>query len=69
MPGQNTLSKTPEFISRKEMGLRLGLDQATIWRLEKKGIVTSFKIGRTVRFNWDATIAKFQQTEKENRGR
>ena len=53
-------SPHPEIIGRKELMARLGISEATSVKLDKAGKIKSFKVGNSVRYNWDEVFANLQ---------
>ena len=49
-------NKNEGYISRKTASVLLELDEATIWRYTKAGILKSYKIGNATRYKKDEVL-------------
>ena len=54
---------SPEFITRKELSARLGISEATSWRLDKQGVLKSFRVGGSVRYSWPDVVANLPKNK------
>ena len=61
---EQSLPNSTEFISRKELSTRLGISEATSWRLDKAGVIKSVRVGGSVRYDWKDVVASLPK----NRG-
>lgn len=50
-----------EIIDRYELCKRLGITEPTVIRWEKKGKIPCFRIGSSVRYNWQIVIATLEK--------
>ncbi len=51
-----------EIIDRKELRRRLRISEAHCIRLEREGVIKNFRLGYSVRFNWQQVVADLQKT-------
>lgn len=58
-PVRETLQK--EIIGRKELCKRLSITEPTAIRWEKKKKIPCFRIGSSVRYNWQTVIEKLEK--------
>lgn len=57
----NGINKDEGYISRKTASILLELDEATIWRYTKSGILKAYKIGNATRYK-KADILKLAES-------
>lgn len=50
-----------EIINRNELCKRLDITEPTVIRWEKKGLIPSFSIGSSVRYNWHTVLASLEK--------
>ena len=62
--GQITTTSPPEIIDRNELCKRLNITEPTCIRWEKKGLLPSFRIGSSVRYNWQKVIDTLETSSK-----
>jgi hypothetical protein len=56
------MSEVKELITTEELSRRLKIDRITIWKLSKQNIIKGrIKIGKSVRFDWDAVLANLKE--------
>jgi hypothetical protein len=60
--------EVPEILSRKELGVRLGVHPGTVLRYEKEGKIKGFRLGGTARYIWSDVINDLKK-ESGYRGR
>ncbi len=51
-----TQSKQIEIIDRAELCKRLAITEPTAIRWERKGVIPCFRIGSSVRYNWQSVV-------------
>lgn len=59
-----TTSPPTEIIDREELCKRLAITEPTAIRWEKKGIIPCFRIGISVRYNWQTVIKVLESKNK-----
>ena len=60
---KQSTTNSPEFITRKELSARLGISEATSWRLDKAGVITSVRVGGSVRYSWPDVVASLPKSK------
>lgn len=58
------LPNRKEIISRDELCKRLSITEPTAIRWEKKGVIPCFRIGSSVRYNWDEVITALENKRR-----
>jgi predicted DNA-binding transcriptional regulator AlpA len=62
--GSNTQPTTKSNpIDRTELMKRLGVTEPTIIRLERKGLIPSFRIGSAVRYQWESVLESLEKNQ------
>lgn len=60
---EESSAKISRFLTVKEMAERLRLSPATIYN--KRHVLGGFKIGGSIRFDWDKTIERLQEGSEQ----
>jgi hypothetical protein len=53
---------SPEFITRKELMVRLQISEPHARKLDRLGVLKSFRLGNSVRYNWKQVIEDLQKS-------
>jgi hypothetical protein len=56
-----------EIINRKELLSRLGISEQHAIKLGKEGKLKSFRVGNSVRYNWNQVIEELQKNNNGTR--
>lgn len=55
---------SPEFITRKELMVRLQISEPHARKLDRLGVLKSFRLGNSIRYDWRQVVEKLQQSGK-----
>lgn len=52
------------FLTKKEVAAFFGVSEVTVWEWEKKGLLTSYRIGNLVRYRFSEVMASPKTIER-----